>query len=127
MLELVGLVEDHRVVGRERARDGVASLLGGDLHGEIGEEERVVDDHDPRLLHVAAHLGDEALGVVLAARADAGLARRAHLAPERVALGQRGELGHVAGLGVAGPGLEQRERAADRGIPVAAALPRSSL
>ena len=67
VLELVGLVEDHRVVGRERARDGEAPLLGGDLHGEIGEEQRVIDDHDPRLIHVATHPRDEALGVVLAA------------------------------------------------------------
>src|SRR4029078_13355866 len=50
------------------------------------------------------------------ALADPRLARRADLAPERVALGERRELGHVPPLRVARPGLAERERAADTRI-----------
>ena len=38
VLQLVRLVEDHRVVRRQRPGAAEAAPLGGHLHGEIGEE-----------------------------------------------------------------------------------------
>src|SRR6185437_681226 len=80
------------------------------------EEERVVDHDEPRLVEIALHPRNEALLEVGAPLADARLARRGDLAPDRIALAERDQLRDVARLGVPGPRLDEREAAADGGL-----------
>ena len=58
VLELVGFVEDDRVVVGQR-RAGVRAA-----QREVGEKKVMVDDHDARCLGLAPHAGDEALAEV---------------------------------------------------------------
>ncbi len=102
LFELVGLVEDDGGGGGQDAGIGYVARFEAD--GEVGEEEVVVDDDDLGLEGLAAHLGDEAALEVRAGLAEASLAARVELRPERGALGQAGDLGAVAGEGGLLPG-----------------------
>ncbi len=105
VLELVGLVEDHRVVLGEHPDRSV----GGDAQTEVGEVERVVDDHDLGVERAVARLLGEAGGGICAARAEAALRPDGDLRPGS---GVR----HVVELGaVARDGrVEPRAQALDR-------------
>ncbi|MEJ7603933.1 MAG: hypothetical protein WKG01_38995 [Kofleriaceae bacterium] len=83
ILELVGLVEDHRVVLRQHARAGMCSPQRA-----IREVEVVIDQHELRLLGEPPRLGDEAALEVRTPRADPGIRRRGHAAPQRRILGE---------------------------------------
>jgi hypothetical protein len=110
VLELVCLVEDHRVVGGQDARGGAAGTQRA-----IGEVQVVVDEHQLRLIGEPAGLGDEAALEVRAARADPRVGRGGGVGPQRRGLGEPLDLGAIAGLGVRGP-VDQR---VDRDVAVA--------
>ena len=77
VLELVRLVEDDGVVLRQHADRAVR----GDAQPEIGEVERMVDDHDVGVGGPLARLLGEARGRERAARAEAALGADGHLRP----------------------------------------------
>ena len=93
VFDLVGLVEHHRAVFGDDA--GELPLL----HGQVGEEEVVVDDDDVALMRALVHAGEEAALELRALLAGAHLAPRVHLGPRRGAFGQGPDLGAVAGFG----------------------------
>ena len=68
VLDLVRLVEDHRLVRRQHLRLGPARA-----QRQVGEEQVVVDDDHLRVGGAAPHVGHEAALEVRAARADARL------------------------------------------------------
>jgi len=73
------------------------------LDAEIGEEEMVVDDDDVALERLATHAGDVAGLPVRAGLSEADFAARVELVPQRGVLGERVDLGAVAGFGGALP------------------------
>ena len=99
ILDLVGLVEDHDLVGRQHLRLGPLAA-----QREVGEVEVVVDDDELRVGGAAAHLRDEALLEERAARADARLGRRLHVAPERGVVREIGQVGAISRGRLADPG-----------------------
>jgi hypothetical protein len=107
VFERVGLVEHHRVVGRENAQ---RLLTAARAQGEVREEERVVDDDDVDVGGGAAPAGDEARLVQGALAAQAGVAGGGDEGPAAPRLGD-GRLDAVAGLGGHGPPA--------KGLPVA--------
>ena len=104
VLELVRLVEDHRVVIGQHARAGMRGAQRA-----IGEVEVVIDEDQLGLLGEPPRLRDEAALEVRTARADARIRRRRHLGPHRRGLGEPLDLGAIAGLGVLGPVDERAE------------------
>jgi len=90
--QLVGLVEDHRVAGREQ----LGHTLVAQHH--VGEEQ-VVIDHDQIGRHrLLAGLHDETFLVVRAVLAQAVVARRGHAVPDRGIFVHLKALGLVTGL-----------------------------
>ena len=77
VLELVGLVEHDRVVLGQHADRAV----GRDPQAEVGEVQRVVDDHDLGVDGALARLLGEARGRIGAAGADAALRADRDLGP----------------------------------------------
>ena len=111
VLQLVRLVEDDRVVLREHADRPVR----GDAQAEIGEVERVIDDHHVGVARTLARLLCEAGRRVRAARAQAALRADGDLRP-----GARGrfviELGAVSGQRRVEPRTQAFEGLAVHGI-----------
>ena len=97
VFELVGFVEDDGGGFREDACVGCAGGLL--LDAEVGEEEVVVDDDDVGFERFAAHAGDVAGLPVGAGLAEADLGAGVDLVPEGRVLGERVDLGAVAGDG----------------------------
>ena len=83
IFDLMRFVEDHGVVVGQNAAHFVPA------HGEIGEEEMVVDDDDVRFRGALVHQGDEAALILLALRPGAKFGPRVDLAPGRAVLGKR--------------------------------------
>ncbi len=121
VLEEVGLVEDHRVVGGDDL--AVAARV---LHREVGAEQVVVHDHEVGLERALAHAGHPAGVEVGAGLADAVLARGRDLAPEVHGVGQVRDLRAVAGVGVGSPVLDGPEERDLVEAPEAARLRRRS-
>ncbi len=92
LLDLVRLVEDRDLVGRQHLRLGP-----GRAQRQVGEEQMVVDDHQLRLQRAPPHAGHEAALEEGAARPEPRLRRRRDLAPERRVVGQLGQVGAVTG------------------------------
>ena len=97
VLELVRFVHD-RVA---RVRDDFAERVLP--HRRVGAQQVMVDDDDVGFGGALAHFRDEALGELGAVGADAVLAGRCDLAPERQIFRQIFHLGAIARLGVAAP------------------------
>ena len=96
-------VEDDRVV----VGDCGAAVRA--TQREIGKEQVMVDHHDARGLGLAFHAGDEARVEVRAILTDPSFARRAHLAPDRLVLGQSDEVGDIARFGGGRPFFDDGE------------------
>ncbi len=69
------------------------------LHGQIREEQVVIDDNDVALLRALVHGGNEAALKLRTLLAGAEIAARVDLSPSGARFGQRLDLGAVAGLG----------------------------
>src|SRR6186713_3014323 len=65
---------------------------------QVGEEQVVIDYDQPRSLRLAAHARDEAFLEKLAGLAQARVAGRGDLCPDRVVFRHPGKLGQIAGL-----------------------------
>ena len=122
-LDLMRLVEDDRVVRRNRA--AVAAHLSG-LQREVGEEQVMIHDDDARALRFAPHPRDVAFVVVLAGCTDSSLRARVHVAPCERVLVQDRELGAVAGLRLERPLLD-RDELGRHGLAAPHALGKSTL
>jgi len=99
--QLVRLVEDHRVAGRQELRHA------GIAQHHVGEEKMMVHHHHIGRLRLAPRRHDEALFCVGAFLAEAVVARRGRRQPGGGILRHGGALGLVAGrggLGEAGDG-----------------------
>ena len=90
--DLVRLVEDHRVRRAEQVAEAVF------LEREVGEQQVVIDDDDVGLDGLAARLDHVAAADVGAARAEAVVARRGDLRPQRMRVAEVRHFGEVAGL-----------------------------
>ncbi len=75
--QLVRLVEDHRVAGRQQLGHAFVA------QHHVGEEQMVIDHHHVGRQRLAPRLHDEAVLVVRAVLAQAVLARRGGLRPDR--------------------------------------------
>ncbi len=91
--QLMGLVEDDRVRGRQQIGDPFVA------QHEVGEEQVMIDDDEVGLLRRAPRLHHEALRVMRTFGAEAVLARRRHQRPDRRVLGHLRELGAIAAAG----------------------------
>ena len=105
---LVRFVEDHRVRRAEQVAEAVF------LEREVGEQQMVIDDDDVGLDRLAARFDHVALAEVGAARAEAVVARRGDLRPQRMGVTQVRHFGEVAGARGAGPAFDARQRAVAR-------------
>ena len=103
VLELVRLVHDQ--VRARRNHLAVGALA----HRGIGAQQVVVDDDDVGLGGALPHPGHEALAVARTVAAQAGLGGGRDLVPQRQVLGQIGQLGAIAGLGLRHPALDDRQ------------------
>ncbi len=101
VFDVVGFVEDHgAVVGDDAASFApLGSTHGSALHGEIGEEQVVVDDDDVARLRALVHGGDEAALELRTLLSGAQLAARVDLGPGGAGFGQRLDFAAVAGFG----------------------------
>ena len=112
--QLVRLVEDHRVAGGQQFGDALVAQR------HVGEEQVVVDHHHVGRERVLARAHHEAVLVVRAFLAEAVLARRGGVLPDRRVLGHLGEVGAVAGQAAGGELLRSGAAAPrPRAIPAA--------
>jgi len=112
----VRLVEDHGVALRQQLPRAFVA------QHDVGEEQVVVHHHNVRLQRLAPRLEDEALLVIRALLAQAVLAGRGHLRPDRRVLGhvrQAAAVASQAGAGVTRDPLQVIDVRAALEAPVA--------
>ena len=115
--DLVRLVEDHGVDRAEQIAEAVF------LQREVGEQQVVVDDDDVGFERLAPRFDHVAAADLGAAIAEAVVARRGDLRPERVRIAEIGHFGEIARLRDAGPPFHAREQPVTRARPGCSASP----
>ena len=103
--DLVRLVDDHRVRRAEQVAEAVF------LERQVREQQMVIDDDDVGLDGLAARLDHVAAADLGAARAEAVVARRGDLRPQRMRVAQIRHFGEIAAARDARPALHARQRA----------------
>ena len=98
--QLVRFVEDHRVARRQELGNAFVA------QHHVGKKEMMVDHHDVGGERVAARTHHEAIAVVRATLAEAVVARRGGVRPDRRILRHVGEIGAIAGGGAGGEALD---------------------
>ena len=109
------LVDDHRVGGAEQIAEAVF------LEREIGEQQVVIDDDDVGLDRLAARVDHVAAADVGAAVAEAVLARRGDLRPQRMRVAEIRHLGEIAAAAWPAPSARRAPSMRSR-VPDEAAL-----
>ena len=98
-------VEDDRVRRAEQVTEAVF------LQGQIRQQQMVIHDDDVGLDRLAARLDHVALAEIGAAGAEAIVAGRGDLRPQRVGVAKVRHFGEVAGTRGPGPAFDARQRA----------------
>ena len=96
--QLVGFIDNHRIGGAEHVTEAVL------LQRQVRQQQVMVDDHHLRLERLAARLHQMAARVFGAARSEAVVPRRGDLRPQRMRVGEIGNLGQITGGGARRPG-----------------------
>ena len=76
------------------------------LHGQVGEEQVMIDDDDVAFERLLMHLGDEAALELRALLAGAAIAARIDFGPRGARFGQSFDFSAVAGFGGFSPSRE---------------------
>jgi len=90
--DLVSLIEDYGVGAAEQVAEAVL------LQCQVGEQQVMIDDDDVGLEGLAPRRHHVTARDLRAAHRKAALARRGHLRPDRVCVGEAAHLGEVAAL-----------------------------
>ena len=99
---------EHNCVVRRNDRSEVILVIA---HGEVGEEQVVVDHYDVRLAGSLVHLRHIAFGESLALPAGASLAARVEPRPKLAVRGKPFQIGAITCLGMLLPIADQGELA----------------
>ena len=104
----MGLVEDHGLDVRQELEEAAF------LHGEVCEQEMVVDDHEVGFLGPAPGIDHVTVRILRAVLSQAVVGRRRHERPDRRILGHGSQLGAVTAIGVMAPFANLGEVAGER-------------